>query len=214
MINKKICHVSIAFYVLLSTIAYSGIAPDSDENDTNSTFPAKNVTFRLNTMCGPNCVWQIAKAFGKDFTPKEIADFAGTNTNRGTTIKGIVEACKKIGLPVEAVKTNLQELTADPRVPILLLDDNNLMHYVILDNIGEDKVCLLDGSKFRDISIKELKSIWDGYAILVGNNDKPLKERIQRYFGRSLQISGLLILLVVTIYSVRSVYTYMTKRQY
>jgi len=32
-------------------------------------------------------------------------------------------------------------------------------------------VCLLDSDKFRNLSLKELKSTWDGYAILIENHE-------------------------------------------
>jgi ABC-type bacteriocin/lantibiotic exporter with double-glycine peptidase domain len=212
MIRRTILMISICL-CMCSPVAAADAVPSADERDADSRSRAQNAMFRLDTMCGPNCVWQLARVFGKDCTPKDIAEFAGTNTVSGTTIKGLVEACKKIGIPAEPVRTNLKSLAMDSRVAILLLETSDIMHYVILDSIGEGEVCLLDADKFRNLSFKELKSMWDGYAILIGNHKDHQLDRSRWYLGTGLQVSGLLILFVAAIYIVRFTYIHQTKRQ-
>ena len=213
MTNRRVIWVTFICLFTFSTEARPDAVAPATEHDTSSHSSPGNSMFLLDNMCGPNCIWQIAKAFGMDCNFKSIAELAGTDVRRGTTVKGIVNACKKIGLPAEAVKTNLRKLARDSRVAILLLDTGDIMHYVILDRIGEDQVRLLDAHKSRNISVKELQSMWNGYAILIGHHEGQRADCTHWSLGTGLQISGLLILLAVTIYGVRFLYLLSTKRQ-
>lgn len=213
MIWKRIWQISICLCVF-SVVAGADSVSCSAEHDTTSRSSAEPGVFRLNTMCGPNCVWQIARASGKDCSPRDMAESAGTNPFRGTTVQGLVEAARKIGLQAKAVKTNIKVLAQDPPVAILLLTVKKVKHYVILDKTENGNVRLLDGDGFRNISVHQLESIWEGYAILIGDHEGTGADSLERYFGTGLQISGLLILLVVATYDVKCAYSYLSKRQY
>ncbi len=210
MIVKNICHIS--FILFLFTVAYSNTVSDSSKNIASPSHSNSDV-LRLDTMCGPNCLWQIAKAFGKDCTPLDIAKYAGTDVYRGTNIKGLLEACKRIGLPAEAVQTDLKRLNEDPRVAVLLLNTGKLNHFVILDKINDSKVRLLDSTRFREMSFNDLKSIWDGYAILVGRSNINQLGQVHRYVGRSFQISGLLIFFVLAMYILNKTHFFFRKQK-
>jgi len=129
----------------------------------------RRVTFRLNSLCGPTCLWQVARALGKECSLQEVGIYADTSLCGGATVEGMLKACAKLGLPAQAVRTTVDKLADDPRVPILLLKSDNLTHYVILDSIREHEVRLLDGAQFRTMAPDELKSLWTGVAILIGN---------------------------------------------
>jgi len=107
MTRKRIWQISI-WLCMCSVVARIDVVSWSGEHETVHNSDEKAAMFRLDTMCGPNCIWQIARAYGKDYSLKDIAQFAGTNAIRGTTVKGLVEACRKIGLPAKAVKTNVE----------------------------------------------------------------------------------------------------------
>jgi len=138
---------------------------------------------------------------------------AGTNLHNGTPVKGMVESARKMGLQAQAVKVNIKTLSRDSRIAILLLNLREGNHYAILDKIENNKVRLLDSDKFRNLSIRELQSIWNGYAILIGDEVNHRPDHIRRYFGTILQISGLLMLLVSAIYGGTYTYQYLSKRQ-
>jgi hypothetical protein len=127
----------------------------------------RRVTFRLNSLCGPTCLWQVARALGKECSLQEVGIYADTSLCGGATVEGMLKACAKLGLPAQAVRTTVDKLADDPRVPILLLKSDNLTHYVILDSIREHEVRLLDGAQFRTMAPDELKSLWTGVAILI-----------------------------------------------
>jgi hypothetical protein len=213
MACERIPQISICLCVFL-VVAVADSVLCSAEHDTTSRSGAKPGVFRLNTMCGPNCVWQIARASGKDCSPRDIAKFAGTDPFRGTTIQGLVEAARKIGLQAKAVKTNIKVLAQDPAVAILLLTVKEVKHYVILDKAENGNVRLLDGDGFRNISVHQLESIWQGHAILIGGHEGTGADSLERYFGTGLQISGLLILVAVATYGIKCAYSSLSKCQY
>ncbi len=155
--------------VLLLVVA--GLQPAFSAD--NRTHPAerdkRRVTFRLNSLCGPTCLWQVARARGQECSLQDVGVYAETSLCGGATVEGMLKACAKLGLTAQAVKTTIETLADDPRVPILLLESNNLTHYVILDGIRDNEVRLLDGAHFRTMARDELKSLWTGVAILIGN---------------------------------------------
>lgn len=194
IMSKWICRSLICLHLCL-TVACAEVTP-SKVRKAGSNSKSKVSIFRLDTMCGPNCLWQIATVYGKDCSPRDIAEFAGTRGVRGTTVNGMVQACKKIGLPAKAVRATLAELAGDPRVAILLLETDKLMHYVILDRIGDSKVRLLNAAEFREIPVSELKSVWKGVAILIG--DPPDSDN--RRLGIILQLTGIIIVACSILY--------------
>ena len=60
---------------------------------------------------------------------------------------------------------------------------------------------------------EELKSMWDGYAILIGHNRDQRTDYSRWYFGAGSQISGLLILLVGVAYAAKFAYLHSLERQ-
>lgn len=93
---------------------------------------------------------------------------SGMTIEKGTSLFGMVKAAQEMGLQAEAVKTNIKTLKKDSRIVVLLLSFTDFNHYVILDKMENRKVRLLDGGKFRNLTIGELESIWKGYAIFIG----------------------------------------------
>jgi hypothetical protein len=166
--RKKMQRIAICLALALP-LAPSGASPDSGVRKAPEAPAGKAVLFRANAMCGPNCLWQVAKACGVECSLNEIATSAGTDSFRGTTVEGMLRACRQIGLPAEAVRTGLENVAADPRVAILLLNADRFAHYAILDSVGQQNVRLLDGSQFRELPVAGLKDVWTGVAILIGD---------------------------------------------
>jgi hypothetical protein len=188
--RKKMQRIAICL-VLGWTQACFGASSDSAGQKARNPSAGKVVLFRANAMCGPNCLWQVARAYGQERSLQDIAASAGTDPFRGTTLEGMLRACRQMGLPAEAVRTRLDKVTADPRVAVLLLNADNLAHYAILDAAGEQSVRLLDGSQFREMPVGKLKDLWTGVALLIG--DPP--PRPVAHVGAILRRAGLAIAL-------------------
>lgn len=165
----------------------------------------------LDVLCGPNCLQQIAYAYGENYSLQVIINMAGTNPKDGTSIKGMVDAASKMGLRAMPVKINIKSLIELKCVVILLLRSENIGHYVIFDKIEDGQIRILDGYKFRNLSTRELQSIWDGYAILIGDYENINSNNTRRYIGQGLQISGLLILIILAIYGIKNTFMHLSK---
>ncbi len=150
--------------------------------------------FDTTTMCGPNCLWQIARAYGSPCSLDAIRSMAQTDIQSGTTMMGMIEAARGIGLQAAGVKTNIRALAQDPRVAIMLLNLGENGHYVILDRMQGGNVHLLDGGTFRELSIHQLESVWDGHAVLIGRCANHDPNRFRTYSGVALQGVGWLLL--------------------
>ncbi len=172
MIGERIRQLPICLCMWL-TLAYSDVPSVAAEQNVPSLPKGKTVVFRVNSMCGPNCLWQVARACGKAHSLREIATLAGTASLGGTTVEGMIRACHAIALPAEALRADgLETVAADPRVPVLLLKADGLAHYAILDSFSDHRVRLLDGADFRELSASELANVWTGVAILIGDPPK------------------------------------------
>lgn len=165
------------------------------------SFSGGSRTRRIDSMCGPYCLWQVSRAFGKDYSVNAIMKIADTSALEGTTIDAMVRTIHEMGLFAVAAKTKIKALAQDPSVAILLLHYDDCRHYVILDKVEEDHIRVLDGSEFHDITLGQLKSLWKGHAILISNKSQPAVASTQRHVGISLQVLGGLIVLVAIAFS-------------
>jgi len=195
--------------LLLSTTATLGSEGSMPAQESNQN-AAEDVVFGFESdmMCGPNCLWQITYAYGKDYSLRELKDMSSTDMIKGTTIEGMCEAVRQMGLQVQAVQGDVEALRRDSRTAVLLVNLGTYNHYLILDRIDKNMVRLLDGGRFVDMTVKELRSIWKGYMIFVGNGGGYVQStRLFRYTGLTLQISSVLVLLVaVVVYSRRHIF--------
>lgn len=163
----------LVVYWLILTCVSSAVFGSADLHDATGekaspTVVARHGIIELDTMCGPNCLYQIARAYGKETSPDKIARLAETNAYQGTTVEGMLDACEALSLPAVAVRTNLKVLSKDRRVAVLLLDVGELRHYVILDEVGQRTVRLLDATVFHNVSVDDFLSMWTGVAVLIG----------------------------------------------
>jgi ABC-type bacteriocin/lantibiotic exporter with double-glycine peptidase domain len=170
--------------------------PAREPNAVDHSDPMQACSSEPDVMCGPNCLWQISHAFGKSYSLGAIKHMAGTTLTGGTTIDGMLNATRAMGLRAVAVKTDLAMLARDPRTAILLLQFDYGNHYVILDQVGKSGVRLLDADRFRFMSTQEFASLWDGHAILISRNAPPDQHRFRTCLGGVLRATGWLLTLV------------------
>ncbi len=122
-----------------------------------------------NMMCGPVCVWYISTAFGQRRSLADICSLVKVDHIRGTTIRAIVEAAAELGIPAEAVLTDVNGLKHDRRIAVILLYPEDDGHFVLIDTVGNETVRVIDGTVFTDIPLREFSTIWQGHAILFGS---------------------------------------------
>lgn len=121
------------------------------------------------TDCGAACLVMLASHFGSHLSITKIREVAGTD-REGTSLKGMLEAAKKLNLDAKAVKGNEQIFSKKFPVPLVahLQYQNGNNHFVVIAKINEKRVWIYDPALGK-ISYKkeDFLKIWSGYLILV-----------------------------------------------
>lgn len=119
--------------------------------------------------CGAACLAMIASHFGSYLSITKIREIAGTDT-QGTSLKGMLEAAKKLNLDAKAVKGTEQIFSKKFPVPLIahLQYQNGSNHFVVILKINEKCVWIYDPA-IGKISYKknDFLKIWSGYLIIV-----------------------------------------------
>ena len=119
--------------------------------------------------CGAACLAMIASHFGSYLSITKIREIAGTDT-QGTSLKGMLEAAKKLNLDAKAVKGTEQIFSKKFPVPLIahLQYQNGSNHFVVISKINEKCVWIYDPA-IGKISYKknDFLKIWSGYLIIV-----------------------------------------------
>lgn len=119
--------------------------------------------------CGAACLAMIASQFGSHISITKIREVAGTD-REGTSLKGMLEAAKKLNLDAKAVKGNEQIFSRKFPVPLIahLQYQNGSNHFVVISKINEKCVWIYDPA-IGKISYKknDFLKIWSGYLIIV-----------------------------------------------
>ena len=121
------------------------------------------------TDCGAACLAMLASHFGSHLSITKIREVAGTD-REGTSLKGMLEAAKKLNLDAKAVKGNEQIFSKKFPVPLVahLQYQNGNNHFVVIAKINEKRVWIYDPALGKISYKKEnFLKIWSGYLILV-----------------------------------------------
>ncbi len=121
------------------------------------------------TDCGAACLAMLASHFGSHLSITKIREVAGTD-REGTSLKGMLEAAKKLNLDAKAVKGNEQIFSKKFPVPLVahLQYQNGNNHFVVIAKINEKHVWIYDPALGKISYKKEnFLKIWSGYLILV-----------------------------------------------
>lgn len=119
--------------------------------------------------CGAACLAMIAIHFGSYLSITKIREVAGTD-REGTSLKGMIEASKKLKLDAKAVKGTEQIFSPKFPVPLIahLQYPNGSNHFVVISKINEKRVWIYDPAIGKISNKKEdFLKIWSGYLILV-----------------------------------------------
>lgn len=119
--------------------------------------------------CGAACLAMIASQFGSHISITKIREVAGTD-REGTSLKGMLEAAKKLNLDAKAVKGTEQIFSRKFPVPLIahLQYQNGNNHFTVISKINEKRVWTYDPA-IGKVSYKkeDFLKIWSGYLILV-----------------------------------------------
>lgn len=93
--------------------------------------------------CGPTCLRMIAKYYGKTFSVQQLRDQSFIQRT-GVNMLGISEAATSIGLRATGIRTSMDKLKEQSKLPCIL--HWNQVHFVVLyknEENGEFDLCSL-----------------------------------------------------------------------
>jgi len=120
---------------------------------------------RQNVLCGPRCLWLVARLYGVDADLAELAERARTEARDGTAVYDMVATLRGLGLGAALVRTTLPGLARGGRLYILVVRERS--HYVLFEKIADGEVTVIDGTGRRRLSLEDFQAWWDGLAIAV-----------------------------------------------
>ncbi len=101
-------------------------------------------------FCGPTCLKMVMEYFGVKKTEKEIALIADTNEEKGTSHRGMIEACRKMGFSCFVHEnSSLEDVTSFLRanLPVIVdwVDDKSETgHYTVVSDMKNESMIFCD----------------------------------------------------------------------
>ena len=86
--------------------------------------------------CGPTCLRMIARYYGKKFSVQQLRENSYIQRT-GVNLLGISEAAESIGLRTTGIRTTIDKLKQQSKLPCIL--HWNQMHFVVLYKVEKSK---------------------------------------------------------------------------
>ena len=120
--------------------------------------------------CAAACVAAVARHYGEEVPLTFIRETSGTS-QAGTSIKGILDACREIGFQAAGYKSddkNIEGLygLAEP-VILHIVNDRGDLHFVVLEKLSPKQARIMDPGPGRQVRIptEKLRKQWTGYLV-------------------------------------------------
>jgi HlyB family type I secretion system ABC transporter len=165
-------------------------AEDLPEPDDESGFgkPGRRirrfpVVYQLDEMdCGAACIAMVTRHFGRDVSISHIRDAVGVGIE-GTSLLGITEGAKAIGLAARSVKASKSRLDELPLPAVVHFEGN---HWVVLHDVDGRRVRIADPAVGpRRMPRAAFDEAWSGYAALLASTpalaDAPVRRARSRW---------------------------------
>ena len=139
----------------------------------------------------------VSRHYGKNVPIAVLREASGTSA-AGTTVKGITDACRKIGFKSKGYKSedkNLEPLRR-LRLPVILHTVNRYedLHFVVLYGIGRRKATVMDPSRGAHVRIKleQLQREWTGFLVTMepDTSISPSPKNFKHFESRRRALSG------------------------
>ena len=138
------------------------------------------------TDCAAACIASIARYYGVDVPLTVIREASGTST-AGTSIKGILDACRQIGFKATGYKSDDKALEGlyGLSEPVILHEVNPRgdLHFVVLESISPRFARIMDPAEGKTIKLPaaRLREQWTGYLVtMVPDDGAPAAETPKR----------------------------------
>lgn len=123
--------------------------------------------------CGPVCLAMLAKYYNKDISISKLREWSETD-KEGTSLYGMVEAGRRIGINLTGVSVNDVNEIDDASLPLIahIINEKGYYHFVIVEKIKKDKFIIIDPSEGkRKISKNYFETLWTNILLLVENDE-------------------------------------------
>ena len=165
------------------------------------------------TDCAVACIASIARYYGLALPLATIRQACGAGVE-GTTIKGILDACRAVNLEAKPYKSPAKDLddigTAQLPVILHIEKDKGELHFVVLCSFDGKSAQIMDPAegKIIHLSREELSAMWTGYLVTVapgrdfipGDETVSAATRLKQLFslyGREITASTLFSILYI-----------------
>lgn len=118
-------------------------------------------------MCGTNCLALLAYALGRPVSPEDVANAAGTDFERGTSMAGLADAANGLGLKARGFSMDLEQykrLTL-PVIASVALPEG---HFVVLSSYNSDgSFSVIDPPITQLYSEEAFSEIYSGHILVI-----------------------------------------------
>src|SRR5258708_13288214 len=129
----------------------------------------KSVKQRDWSDCGVACLAAVASHYDMRLSVAQIRQLTGTDQS-GTSIFGLVQASKQLGIIAKAVKAQTDELSgiAFPAIAHVVVRGKHF-HYVVVLRIKKNRVTVMDpaSGRFSRYPIHQFQQMWTGVLVVL-----------------------------------------------
>lgn len=135
--------------------------------------------------CGSASLLSIIRYYKGNISINKLSELCKTTT-RGTTFYNIKNAALEVGLNSKAFKVDDINLLSTISSPILCqINNNGLLHFVVIYKIKNSNVILMDPAKGEVIIDKwEFIEKWTGYIMIFEPKQKLINIKDNKYFNK------------------------------
>ncbi|MCF0177694.1 MAG: peptidase domain-containing ABC transporter [Bacteroidales bacterium] len=147
--------------------------------------------------CAAACVAAISEWYGLELPIITVREVCGSNTE-GTSMKGVIDGCKALGLDAKGYKSAKKEMEAlrhlDAPAILHIVKENGDLHFVVLCGTSGTKFDIMDPAVGKHLKLREseLQRLWSGYILLIfpsasfvtGCRKRPLMDRLLEVVSR------------------------------
>ena len=120
--------------------------------------------------CAAACIAAVARHYGQAVPLTFIRESSGTS-QAGTSIKGILDACREIGFQAAAYKSDEKDIAglyglAEPAILHIVTERGDL-HFIVLEKLSPKQARIMDPALGRSVRIptERLRKQWTGYLV-------------------------------------------------
>ena len=134
--------------------------------------------------CGPAALLSVLRFFGGDFPLPDVRRLAGT-TASGSSMAGLTNAARHLGLKAEGAVGTFDELRAQDQMPFLAhTEREGLLHFLVVYELGDRYVLAADPAQgLVRMRVEEFQECWTG-AVLFVSPDGPLQRKSPPHWTR------------------------------